>query len=74
MVDVEKLHLIQGTVSKFLDVISVSPEKYKFLVSDPDACQKIAEPRTDLSITSMDGKGEDGRRLFPSEHSFQINR
>jgi hypothetical protein len=70
MLDLEKSHLIQGVFSRVLDVVAVNPTTYQMKVTDPEACETLKGQQ--VSITITDGKGSDGKTLFPAERSLSL--
>ena len=69
--DIERMHTIQGTISKILEAVSIAPNRVRYLVDDPTACEMLRTAKPKMSITVIDGQGTDGHPLFPDEQSFQ---
>ncbi|MFH1017469.1 MAG: hypothetical protein V1798_04710 [Pseudomonadota bacterium] len=71
VMDIERQYTIQGTFTKLLEAVSIAPDKVRYLMNDPTACEALKNSKPRMSITVMEGQGADGRPLFPSERSIQ---
>ncbi len=74
-IDVDNADRIKGIISRALEVIQVTPKKYRLeMKADPATCSQILEKGRGVSVTVEDAKGSDGLPLLPDQRTFKVGR
>ena len=71
-IDIEIRHLIEGVVTRVLEMLPVSPDRYRFLLRDAEACKALKDEGQQVSISILEAQGADGLPLFPDQRTFTV--